>query len=76
MQDPLRELYELLCEENLTGHPMTAEESAVWETARGALGNELMDKLIYSQSRSLSEEQYDCFRLGFRLGARLILSLQ
>ena len=37
MQDPLREMYELLCEGKLTGHPMTAEESAVWEAARGVL---------------------------------------
>lgn len=76
MQDPLREMYELLCEGKLTGHPMTAEESAVWEAARGVLGNEMIDELIYSQSRSLSEEQYDCFRIGFRLGAQLMLGLR
>ncbi|MDE6899587.1 MAG: hypothetical protein K2P15_00785 [Oscillospiraceae bacterium] len=55
---------------------MTEEESAVWDTAQAALGAEMIDELIYSQSRSLSEEQYDCFRIGFRLGAQLMLDLR
>jgi hypothetical protein len=52
---------------------MTEEEGAVWEFVRSVLGNEVVDKLI---GRSLSEEQYDCFRAGFRLGARLMLDLR
>ena len=76
MQDPLREIYDLLCEPRIKGHPLTEEESAVWDTAQAALGAEMIDELIYSQSRSLSEEQYDCFRIGFRLGAQLMLGLR
>lgn len=76
MQDPLRKIYELVYEVNAAGHPMTAEEAAVWDTAQRALGNEMIDKLVYSQSRSLTEEQYDSFRAGFRLGAQLMLSLR
>ena len=73
MQDPLREIFDLVYEARVPGHPMTAEESAVWDTVQNALGSEMIDKLVYSQSRSLAEEQYDCFRAGFRLGVRLIL---
>jgi hypothetical protein len=76
MQDPLKEIYECVYEAKATGHPMTEEEGAVWEFVRSVLGNEVADSLIYSQSRSLSEEQYDYFRAGFRLGARLMLDLR
>ena len=65
-----------MTESQATGHPMTEEEGAVWEFVRSVLGNEVADSLIYSQSRSLSEEQYDYFRAGFRLGARLMLDLR
>ena len=75
MQDPLKEIYECVYEAKATGHPMTEEEGAVWEFVRSVLGNEVADSLIYSQSRSLSEEQYDYFRAGFRLGARLMLEV-
>lgn len=76
MQDPLREIYELVYEASAAGHPMTEEEAAVWDTARSVLGRDMVDRLVYSQSRSLTEEQYDCFRAGFRLGAQLMLSLR
>ena len=54
MQDPLKEIYECVYEAKATGHPMTEEEGAVWEFVRSMLGNEVVDNLIYSQSRSLS----------------------
>ena len=73
MHDSLKEIYECVYEARATGHPMTEEEGAVWEFVRSVLGNEVVDKLI---GRSLSEEQYDCFRAGFRLGARLMLDLR
>ena len=56
MQDPLREIFDLVYEARAPGHPMTAEESAVWDTVQNALGSEMIDKLVYSQSRSLAEE--------------------
>ena len=73
MHDSLKEIYECVYEARATGHPMTEEEGAVWEFVRSVLGNEVVDKLI---GRSLSEEQYDCFRAGFRLGARLMRDLR
>ena len=76
MRDPLREIYELVYEGTAAGHPMTAEESAVWDAAKKALGREMTDQLVYSQLCSLTEAQYDCFRAGFRLGARLMLDLR
>ena len=76
MHDSLKDIYECVYEARATGHPMTEEEGAVWEFVRSVLGDEVVDKLIYSQGRSLSEEQYDCFRAGFRLGARLMRDLR
>lgn len=38
MQDPLREIYELVYEANAAGHPMTAEEAAVWEHGAACAG--------------------------------------
>lgn len=72
MQDPLREIYELW-EGKMGSHPMTKEERAVWNRAEAVLGKNVIDELVHAQSRSLAEEQYDCFRTGFRLGVRLIL---
>ena len=72
MQDPLREIYELW-EGKMGRHPMTKEERAVWNRAEAVLGKNAIDELVHAQSRSLAEEQYDCFRTGFRLGVRLIL---
>ena len=54
MHDSLKEIYECVYEARATGHPMTEEEGAVWEFVRSVLGDEVVDKLIYSQGRSLS----------------------
>ena len=75
MQDPLREIFEIY-EGRLGSHPMTKEERAVWNRAQAVLGEDAIDELVNAQSRSLTEEQYDCFRAGFRLGARLILEIK
>ena len=44
--------------------------------AQEVLGSEIIEKLQYAQLRSLVEEQYDYFREGFLLGARLMLELR
>lgn len=75
MQDPLREIFELY-EGRLGSQPMTKEERAVWSRAQAVLGEEAIDEMVHAQSRSLTESEYDCFRAGFRLGARLILELR
>lgn len=75
MQDPLREIFEIY-EGRLGSQPMTKEERKIWNRAQAVLGEDAMDELVNAQSRSLTEEQYDCFRAGFRLGARLILEIK
>lgn len=75
MQDPLREIFEIY-EGRLGSHPMTKEERAVWNRAQAVLGEDAIDEMVHAQSRSLAEEQYDCFRTGFRLGAQLLLALR
>lgn len=75
MQDPLREIFEIY-EGRLGSHPMTKEERAVWNRAQAVLGEDAIDEMVHAQSRSLAEEQYDCFRTGFRLGAQLMLALR
>ena len=71
MQEPLREIFEIY-EEKVGSHPMTREERAVWNRAQASLG----ENMVHAQSRSLTEAEYDCFRMGFRLGAQLMLSLR
>lgn len=75
MQDPLREIFEIY-EGRLGSQPMTKEERKIWNRAQAVLGEDAIDELVNAQSRSLTEEQYDCFRAGFRLGARLILEIK
>lgn len=75
MQDPLREIFDCIYTERIGDHPMTKNEYAVWDAAQAILGDEFLDQMIHSQSRSLTEDQYECFRQGFRLGALLILGL-
>ena len=75
MQDPLREIFEIY-EGRIGGHPMTREERAVWAKAQAVLGENMIDRMVYAQSRSLAEAEYDCFREGFLLGARLMLELR
>ena len=55
---------------------MTREERAVWNRAQASLGENMVDEMVHAQSRSLTEAEYDCFRMGFRLGAQLMLSLR
>ena len=76
MQDPLKEIFDYCYEGKVGSHPMTEKEREVWDRAQMVLGGETIDKLIYAQSRSLAESQYDFFREGFLLGARLILELR
>ena len=76
MQDPLREIFEGEYELQTGRRPMTSEEIAIWDKAQAVLGGEMIDKMLYAQSRSLSETQYDYFRAGFRLGAQLMLELR
>ncbi|MCI8941945.1 MAG: hypothetical protein K2P37_11380 [Oscillospiraceae bacterium] len=75
MQEPLREIFEIY-EEKVGSHPMTREERAVWNRAQASLGENMVDEMVHAQSRSLTEAEYDCFRMGFRLGAQLMLSLR
>ena len=76
MQDILREIFDNYYEGKVGGHPMTEKEREVWDRAQAVLGGETIDKLIYAQSRSLAESQYDFFREGFLLGAQLMLELR
>ena len=76
MQDPLKEIFDHCYEGKVGSHPMTEKEREVWDRAQMILGGETIDKLVYAQSRSLAESQYDFFREGFLLGARLILELR
>ena len=76
MQDPLREIFDIIYEKEVGDHPMTKEEGAVWEEAQKRLGEDQVDEMLASQSRSLAETEYDCFRAGFRLGVQLLLSLR
>ena len=75
MQSTLREIFDGIYEEKIAAHPMTKAESAVWENAQSLLGEDFVDKMVCSQSRSLTEGQFDSFRQGFRLGALLMLEL-
>ena len=75
MQDILREIFDELYEGKIGSHPMTPKERKAWEKAQSVLGGEMVDKLVYAQSRSISEGHYDSFRMGFRLGALLVLEL-
>ncbi|MBD5151098.1 MAG: hypothetical protein HDT15_03105 [Oscillibacter sp.] len=75
-QDPLRALFEGDYEPQISHHPMTEEERAIWDQAQTILGGEMIDKMVYAQSHSLAEEQYDYFCAGFRLGAQLMLELR
>ena len=76
MQDPLRAIFEGEYEPHAGHCSMTSEETAIWDKAQAILGGEMIDKMLYAQSRSLSETQYDYFRAGFRLGAQLMLELR
>lgn len=76
MQDPLRKVFEGKYDPHLGHQTMTCEETAVWDKAQAVLGGEMIDKMLYAQSRSLAETQYDYFRAGFRLGAQLMLELK
>ena len=61
--------------EKVPSQPMTPAEYKVWDKAQEILGGDLLDEMISSQSRSLTEAQYVFFHEGFRLGARLMLEL-
>ena len=76
MQDPLRNIFDGIYEPQIVPHPMTDEESASWEKAITLLGEKAVDEMVSAQCRSLVETQYDYFREGFRLGARLMLELR
>ncbi len=76
MQEPLREIFDVIYADRAGCHPMTKEESAVWDCARRILGGDMIDRLIYSQSRSLSEGEYEMFREGFLLGVQLMLEVK
>ena len=75
MQDMLREIFDEYFAGKISSHPMTEEENAVWDEARAVLGADAVDQLLYAQARSLSEGHLDSFRLGFRLGALMMLEL-
>ena len=75
MQDLLREIFDVIYIEKVPSQPMTQAEYKVWDKAQEILGGDLLDEMIHSQSRSLTEAQYVLFREGFRLGARLMLEL-
>ncbi len=75
MQDPLKSIFNGIYEPKTNHHPMTKEESAAWEKAIALLGEQAVDEMVAAQCRSLAETDYDYFREGFRLGARLVLEL-
>ncbi len=72
MREPLKEIYELICAPRIKYRPMTKKESKVWEEAEALLGVEMIEKMVNSQSRSLGETEFDCFRAGFRLAVQLM----
>ena len=55
---------------------MTKEERAVWDKAQAILGEDVIDEMFHVQCRSMVEIQYDYFREGFLLGARLMLEVK
>ena len=75
MHDPLREIFEIY-ESKVGSHPMTKEERAVWDQAQAILGGNTIDEMFHAQCRSMAEIQYDYFREGFLLGARLMLEVK
>ncbi len=75
MRDPLREIFEIY-EGRIGGHPMTEEERAIWDRAQMILGEDAIDEMVHAESRSLLETEYDFFREGFLLGARIMLELR
>lgn len=75
MQDILREIYDRAYVEKIHSQPLTKEERAVWDKAQEILGENMLDQMLYAQSRAAAEESYDTFRLGFRAGALLMLEL-
>ena len=75
MQDLLKDIFNGIYEPKPTPHPMTQAESAAWEKAIALLGEKAVDEMVSAQCRSLAEMEYEYFREGFRLGARLMLEL-
>lgn len=76
MQNPLREIFDVIYLDRAGYHPMTKEESYVWDCAQRILGGDMIDRLVYSQARSLTEAQYEMFREGFLLGIQLMLEVK
>ena len=75
MQEPLKAIFEGIYEPKIVPHPMTDEESVAWEKAITLLGEKAVDEMVSAQCRSQVETEYEYFREGFRLGARLVLEL-
>ncbi len=75
MQDILREIYTELYVEKTSGRPMTKKDQELWDKAQEILGYDMLDQMTCALNRAASEEFYDNFRLGFRVGALLMLEL-
>ena len=75
MKGPLKAIFEGIYEPQIVPHAMTKEERAVWEKAIALLGDSMVDEMLSAECRSLAETEYEYFREGFRLGARLVLEL-
>ena len=76
MQDSLKDIFNGIYEPQIVPHPMTKEECAAWEKAIALIGEKAVDEMVSAQCRSLAETEYEYFREGFRLGARLMLELK
>ena len=75
MTDILRQLCEGNYPSPLRSHPASAELSELEQKAIDLLGSDDFDKLVYQLYASVQDEDIDCFREGFRLGASLMLEL-
>lgn len=79
MRDILREIYA----NELFAQPGPGPEyyrqrkklEQLWEQAEAQIGRKLGEELHAAESEAAFEDNLECFKAGFRLGAQLILEL-
>lgn len=80
MVDMIREIYESgfyenrQCSEKYLA--LCEEEAAVMEKVQSVMGLDMVDEISDAQEAIADEENLDWFRIGFRLGASLMLELR
>lgn len=80
MVDMIREIYESgfyenrQCSEKYLA--LCEEEAAVMEKVQSIIGLPMVNEISAAQTAVTNEENLDWFRIGFRLGASLMLELR